>query len=192
VTTGTAAVVGQLARDLVLSVAELPGPGAAADAADRREQLGGKGANQAVALAQLGVRPRLIAAAGDDVIGDVLLDQARADGIDVSTVVRRRGTLTGLIVEVLDARAEYRYVQDLPLLTVADVRGATRALATADAVLDAFVAALTDALLRGLHYVDAACWAVAAAGATVGHAGGRPHLSEAGLRERAAGLRRQL
>jgi ribokinase len=335
VTTRTAAVVGQLARDLVLSVAELPGPGAAADAADRREQLGGKGANQAVALAQLGVRPRLVAVAGDDVIGDVLLDQARADGIDVSTVVRRRGTLTGLIVEVLDARAEYRYVQDLPLLTVADVRGATRALATADAVLvqlqqppaaaltaarigheagrlvvldgappnageaespaapsstggtgsstasagpggppgysgravpvagglpvdllaaadvvradakeaavwrdagallehgprlvafaqpdggnlfvwrdgrvvvpptdekvvdttgggDAFVAALTDALLRGLHYVDAACWAVAAAGATVGHAGGRPHLSEAGLRERAAALRRQL
>jgi ribokinase len=298
-------VVGQLARDLVLSVAELPGPGAAADAADRREQLGGKGANQAVALAQLGVRPRLVAVAGDDVIGDVLLDQARADGIDVSTVVRRRGTLTGLIVEVLDARAEYRYVQDLPLLTVADVRGATRALAAADAVLvqlqqppaaaltaarigqeagrlvvldggppgysgravpvagglpvdllaaadvvradakeaavwgdagallehgprlvafaqpdggnlfvwrdgrvvvpptdekvvdttgggDAFVAALTDALLRGLHYVDAACWAVAAAGATVGHAGGRPHLSEAGLRERAAALRRQL
>jgi ribokinase len=345
VTTRTAAVVGQLARDLVLSIGELPGPGTAADAADRREQLGGKGANQAVALAQLGVRPRLVAVAGDDVIGDVLLDQARADGIDVSTVVRRTGTLTGLIVEVLDARAEYRYVQDLPLLTVADVRGATRALTTADAVLvqlqqplaaalaaarigheagrlvildgappntsgsesqaapsstsvsaapsstsvsaapssiggtgtsaapssaravpaagglpvellaaadvvradaqeasawgdpgallehgprlvafaqqdggnlvvwrdgrvvvpptdekvvdttgggDAFVAALTDALLRGLDYVDAACWAVAAAGATVGHAGGRPRLSEADLRYRAAALRRQL
>jgi ribokinase len=351
-TTRTAAVVGQLARDLVLSVAELPEPGAAADAADRREQLGGKGANQAVALAQLGLRPMLVAVAGDDVIGDVLLDQARADGIDVSTVVRRNGTLTGLIVEVLNARAEYRYVQDLPLLTVADVRGAARALAAADAVLvqlqqppaaaltaariahqagrlvvldggppnasgtgspaappstggdsfietaepagahdpggtdspaasrtssgaagdsgravaaagglpvdllavadvvradakeasawgdagalleqgprlvafalpdgsnvfvwrdgrvvvpptdekvvdttgggDAFVAALTDALLRGLDYVDAACWAVAAAGATVGHAGGRPHLSDAGLPERAAALRRQL
>jgi hypothetical protein len=42
----------------------VPEAGTAADAGDRFEQLGGKGANQAVALAQLGVRPRLVAVAG--------------------------------------------------------------------------------------------------------------------------------
>jgi ribokinase len=47
-------VVGQLARDLVLSVDDLPEPGSSADATGRLEQLGGKGANQAVGLAQLG------------------------------------------------------------------------------------------------------------------------------------------
>ncbi|WP_199511060.1 PfkB family carbohydrate kinase [Nucisporomicrobium flavum] len=133
-----AAVVGQLARDVVLSVDAVPDAGSAADALDRREQLGGKGANQAVALAQLGVRPRLVAVAGEDVIGDVLLDQARRDGIDVTAVVRRRGALTGLIVEVLDAEGHWRYVQHLPasvLLTEADVAAARTVIAGADTVL---------------------------------------------------------
>ncbi|MFI6074599.1 PfkB family carbohydrate kinase [Actinoplanes sp. NPDC051343] len=133
-----AAVVGQLARDLVLTVDQVPAAGSAGDATDRFEQLGGKGANQAVALAQLGVRPRLIAVAGDDVIGDVLLDQARRDGIDVDAVIRRVDTLTGLIVELLDADAQWRYVQHLPpgvLLSENDVLAAREVIASADAVL---------------------------------------------------------
>jgi ribokinase len=127
-------VIGQLARDLVLSVDDLPEPGSSADATGRLEQLGGKGANQAVGLAQLGVRPALIAVAGDDVIGDVLLDQARRDGIDVSGVVRRRGVLTGLIVEILSG-GEYRYVEHLPLLAVADVERQAERIGRQDAVL---------------------------------------------------------
>ncbi|MFI5491268.1 PfkB family carbohydrate kinase [Actinoplanes sp. NPDC051859] len=136
--TPVAAVVGQLARDLVLSVDAVPAVGTAGDAGARREQLGGKGANQAVALAQLGVRPRLVAVAGDDVIGDVLLAQARQDGVDVSAVVRRRDTLTGLIVELLEPAGTWRYVQHLPsavLLTEADVLAVKDVLASADAVL---------------------------------------------------------
>ncbi|OJF13324.1 ribokinase [Couchioplanes caeruleus] len=131
-------VVGQLARDLVLSVDAVPGAESACDATERREQLGGKGANQAVGLAQLGVRPRLVAVAGDDVIGDVLLDQARRDGIDVSAVVRRRGALTGLIVELLDAGGRWRYIQHLSeavLLTEHDVAAARHVWGGADAVL---------------------------------------------------------
>jgi ribokinase len=135
VTRPTAAVVGQLARDLVLSVDRVPGAGSSATATGRREQLGGKGANQAVALAQLGVRPALVAVAGDDVIGDVLLDQARRDGVDTAAVVRRPDTLTGVIVEILAADATYRYVEDLPLLTEADVAAAGERIRGADAVL---------------------------------------------------------
>lgn len=138
VTQPVAAVIGQLARDLVLTVGRVPDAGAAVEASGRREQLGGKGANQAVALAQLGVLPRLVAVAGDDVIGDVLLDQARRDGIDVTSVIRRRDTLTGLIVELLDDDAGWRYVQHLPpavLLSEADVLGARAVIAGADAVL---------------------------------------------------------
>ncbi|SNY49633.1 PfkB family carbohydrate kinase [Paractinoplanes atraurantiacus] len=134
----TAAVIGQLARDLVLTVDELPDVGSSGAATARREQLGGKGANQAVALAQLGVRPSLVAVAGDDVIGDVLLDQAKQDGIDVRRVVRRRGALTGLIVEILEPGSHYRYVEHLPpevLLTEGDVRAARDVIAGADAVL---------------------------------------------------------
>ncbi|WP_250038135.1 PfkB family carbohydrate kinase [Paractinoplanes maris] len=136
--TPTAAVIGQLARDLVLTVDRLPDPGSSGAAGSRHEQLGGKGANQAVALAQLGVRPSLVAVAGDDVIGDVLLAQARRDGIDVRPVIRRPDTLTGLIVELLEPGGHYRYVEHLPpsvLLTAADVRRARQVIAGADAVL---------------------------------------------------------
>ena len=42
-------VVGQVGRDLVLTVAELPAEGGSADVLERQELLGGKGANQAVA-----------------------------------------------------------------------------------------------------------------------------------------------
>jgi len=134
----TAAVVGQLARDLVLTVDELPEVGSSGAATSRREQLGGKGANQAVALAQSGVRPALVAVAGDDVIGDVLLAQARQDGIDVRPVIRRAGALTGLIVEILEPGGGYRYVEHLPspvLLSEADVLSRRDVLAGADAVL---------------------------------------------------------
>ena len=57
-------VFGQIARDLVLVVDTMPGARQAADVYQRRELLGGKGANQAVALAQLGLRPALAGVVG--------------------------------------------------------------------------------------------------------------------------------
>lgn len=122
-------VAGQLARDLVLVVDDVPGAGRSAAVRERREMLGGKGANQAVALAQLGLRPALIAVAGDDEVGVRLLDQAGRDGIDVSAVARRAGAATGLIVDVVDRAGRWRYLEDLPasvLLSEDDVRAAAR------------------------------------------------------------------
>jgi ribokinase len=135
---GRVVVLGQLARDLVLRVDELPAAGAAADVSLRRELLGGKGANQAVALAQLGAAVTLVAVVGEDDVADDLLDQATRDGIDVSRVVRRPGALTGLIVEALDGAGRWRYLQHLPdqvLLTEADVAAAASTVTDADAVL---------------------------------------------------------
>ncbi len=131
-------MVGQLARDLVLRVDQVPEAGTAADVRLRREMLGGKGANQAVALAQLGVPVALVAVAGTDEVGRQLLNQAHRDGIDVSPVVRRAGAPTGLIVEVLDRAGRWRYLQHLPdevLLTEADVKAAAPTIRDADAVL---------------------------------------------------------
>lgn len=133
-----AVVVGQLARDLVLVVDGMPPAGGAADVRTRREMLGGKGANQAVALTQLGIHATLVAVAGDDEVADNLLKQARRDGIDISHVVRRTDGTTALIVEALDAEGGWRYLQHLPeemLLTIADIEAARDAFTTADAVL---------------------------------------------------------
>jgi ribokinase len=128
-------VFGQAGRDLVLPVDELPPPGASTAVRTHIEVLGGKGANQAVSFARLGIPVALVAVLGDDRVGDEVLAQARADGIDVSCVVRRSDTATGLIVEVLDCEHRWRYFEDLPeavQLTQADIEAASRPLARAD------------------------------------------------------------
>jgi ribokinase len=130
-------VVGQVARDLVLLVDELPAAGTSGAVRERQETLGGKGANQAVSLAQLGASVALVGVVGDDAEAERLLDRARADGIDVRSVVRRAGSRTGLIVDVVDAHARWRYLEDLPstvLLTEQDIEANTDLLAGARAV----------------------------------------------------------
>jgi ribokinase len=122
--TADAVVFGQLARDLVLVVEDVPSAGQSIPVQQRLEMLGGKGANQAVALAQLDTPPALVAVAGDDAVGSGLLRQAEDDGIDVSATVRRARTRTGLIVDIVDGRGRWRYLEQLPppvLLTEDDV-----------------------------------------------------------------------
>jgi ribokinase len=110
---GRVVVVGQLARDLVLRVEQIPGRGEAAPVSERLEMLGGKGANQAVGMSQLGLSATLIAAVGDDETAGYLLAQAAADGIDTSWVARRTRTPTGVIVSVVD-HGGWRYLEYLP------------------------------------------------------------------------------
>jgi ribokinase len=127
-------VFGQLARDLVLVVDEVPEAGGSARVRERREMLGGKGANQAVALAQLGLRPALVAVAGDDDVGTRLLGQAERDGIDVSCVTRRDGCATALMVDIVGHDGQWRYLEDAPgpvQLTSGDVAAAAGLLTTA-------------------------------------------------------------
>jgi ribokinase len=68
-------VIGQIARDLVLRTDGPPATGKSTDLLQRRELLGGKGANQAVGLAQLGVPVALIGVVGDDHAGTVVVEQ---------------------------------------------------------------------------------------------------------------------
>jgi ribokinase len=131
-------VVGQVVRDLVLRVTEHPEPRTSTPVLERRETLGGKGANQAVSLAQLGASVALVGVVGDDPDADTVLERARADGVDVSGVIRRVGTRTGLIVDVVDGNAVWRYLADLPpavLLTEQDIAANTPLLVSARAVM---------------------------------------------------------
>lgn len=105
-------VVGQIARDLVLVVDEVPGPGGTAAVRERREVLGGKGANIASGLAQLGAPVALVGVVGDDDVGARLVARAGADGITTRSVVVRPDCPTGLIVDVV--ADGWRYLEDLP------------------------------------------------------------------------------
>lgn len=133
-----AVVLGQVGRDLVLVVDGVPEPHGTTPVHRRLEMLGGKGANQAVALSQLGVRPALVGVVGSDPAGAWVLAQARRDRIDVRAVARRGGARTSLIVEMLAPGGAWRYLEDVPepvLLTEADVRHAAGTILASSAVL---------------------------------------------------------
>lgn len=128
-------VIGQIARDLVLRTDGPPTTDDSATILQRTELLGGKGANQAVGLAQLGVPVALIAVAGDDDAGESILAQARRDGIDVGGVARR-GT-TALLIDVVPKPAERMLLEDVPessLVQISDLDRSTSVFDTADTV----------------------------------------------------------
>ena len=157
------AVVGQIARDLVLVVPEVPGSGGRADVLERREMLGGKGANIARGTRQLGATAAVVGVVGDDREGRLLVERLGADGVATAAVVCREGARTALIVDVV-CDGGYRYLEDVPgpmLLTADDVRAAAATLGGADAVVvqlqqpaDAALAAVRAA--NGLVVLDGA------------------------------------
>jgi ribokinase len=131
-------VIGQLARDLVLCVDAVPDAGRSSDVGTRRELLGGKGGNIAVGFAQLGEPVALIGVVGDDAVGPFLLDQCERDGIDTQAVVRRAGSESALMVDIVTGDGRWRYLESVPpgtLLTDADVRSAGELLRGASTVV---------------------------------------------------------
>ncbi|MEL6604760.1 MAG: ribokinase [Cyanobacteria bacterium J06614_10] len=75
-------VLGSLNMDLVAQVPRLPKPGETL-LGDRFETVpGGKGANQAVAVARLGVPTAMVGRIGNDAMGQVLLSHLQAENIE--------------------------------------------------------------------------------------------------------------
>jgi ribokinase len=131
-------VVGQVARDLVVEVPDAPAAGSPAEVRHRPEVLGGKGANQAVALGQLGTSVSLVGVVGEDLVGDALRARARADRIGTTHVVRRRGAETALIVDVVDEHGRRRYLEHFPaatLVTETDVFAAAAPICAAGSLI---------------------------------------------------------
>jgi ribokinase len=135
---GPAVVVGQVGRDLVLEIDRLPRGGRSTTVHQRREVLGGKGANQAVAMLQLGCPVALLGVLGDDAAGDLILAQAVSDGLWISGIARRREAQTALLVDLVERGGSRRLLEDVPgptLLTVDDVAAAAPLLERARAVV---------------------------------------------------------
>ncbi|MFS0911178.1 PfkB family carbohydrate kinase [Microbacterium sp. 179-I 3D2 NHS] len=128
-------VFGQIAQDLALAVDELPAVGASADVGEARWLLGGKGANQAVGLRQLGAGVAAVGVVGDDAIGAAMIAALEHDGVDVAGVVRRGAT--SVLLDVVDPDADRMLFEHTPasaLLTPDDVERAARSVREADTV----------------------------------------------------------
>lgn len=131
-------VVGHVGCDLVLLVDEEPRAGGTTAVRARKEMLGGKGANQALGLTQLGWRSAVIGAVGDDPAGAWLLSAAAADGIAVEGIAVRPAETTSLIVSVVDGGGSWRYLEDRPdgsYVRVSDVRRCSAMIGSARAVI---------------------------------------------------------
>ena len=79
-------VLGSLNMDLVAQVSRLPKPGETISGQNFTTVPGGKGANQAVAVARLGIETAMIGRVGNGSFGKTLCDGLSTDGIDISGV----------------------------------------------------------------------------------------------------------
>ena len=76
-------VVGNAAVDTVIRLDRFPQPGETVVAPGAAEDLGGKGANQAVVIARCQQKVRLVAAVGADAFGDRIRQSLASEGLKV-------------------------------------------------------------------------------------------------------------
>lgn len=104
-----AAVVGSINADLILKMKKVPDAGENVLGTDYGYANGGKGANQATALARLGAKTKMIGKVGSDSNGEKLIENLKKNGVDVSGVATD-GSQTGLAAIILDGEGRNRIV----------------------------------------------------------------------------------
>ncbi len=104
-----AVVVGSINTDLILNMQKVPDLGENVLGTDYGYANGGKGANQATALASLGATVRMIGKVGNDENGKALINNLKEKNIHVSGI-DTNGTKTGLAVIILDGEGRNRIV----------------------------------------------------------------------------------
>lgn len=88
-------VVGSINMDVTLNVDELPQPGKTVSTSKRTVILGGKGANQAVGAAKLGMEVSLIGKIGNDYDSALIFDSIEKNHVDMHGITRDCSDQTG-------------------------------------------------------------------------------------------------
>lgn len=99
-------VVGSSNTDLVIKTPKLPAPGETVLGSKFIIAPGGKGANQAVAIARLGGEVTFIAKLGMDDFGDQRLEDFQRDGMNTDFVFRDKESPTGVALIFVDDAGE--------------------------------------------------------------------------------------
>ena len=129
--------VGSTNFDLVVKADRLPKEGESMLATNLKFFPGGKGANQAVAVARLGAQSTFIGSVGNDMIGDFLIEGLGGCGIDTGWVKRDPVTTSGCAFIMLFPNGNNSIVVDPAAnfsLTPADIERAADVIAKADAL----------------------------------------------------------
>ena len=102
----TILVVGSINMDLVVRAPHMPAPGETVLGEGFATAPGGKGANQAVAVARQGVACVFLGRVGEDAFGEKLVAGMKAEGIDCENVLPTPDVATGVAMIVVDANGE--------------------------------------------------------------------------------------
>jgi ribokinase len=155
-------VFGSINMDLVVRTPRLPTPGETLTGHTFFTAPGGKGANQAVACARLGVPTRMVGRVGDDLFGEQLRASLRSFGVQDDGVLTTPGP-SGVALIAVDDTAENTIVI-VPgangAVSIADIPRLERALDGARALLlqlevpiETVVAAARAAHTRGVTVI---------------------------------------
>ena len=98
-------VIGSLNMDLVVNVDTMPKPGQTIIGSNFKEVPGGKGANQAVAMARLNGNVSMIDKVGEDGFGQTLINSLKNDKVDTTYIQTAKGA-TGVALITVDKNAQ--------------------------------------------------------------------------------------
>ena len=98
-------VIGSLNMDLVVNVDKMPKPGQTIIGSNFKEVPGGKGANQAVAMARLNGNVSMIGKVGEDGFGQTLINSLKNDKVDTTYIKTTKGA-TGVALITVDKNAQ--------------------------------------------------------------------------------------
>ena len=130
-------VIGSSNTDMVVRSERLPRPGESVIGGGFMMAGGGKGANQAVAVARMGHRVIFAAAVGNDMFGDAAVAAYQRFGID-TTYIARKDTPSGVALIMVDSAAQNSISVALGAnncLTIEDVMPALEQVESGDIVL---------------------------------------------------------
>ncbi len=99
-------VVGSINHDLIVMTPRHPLPGETVLGTGHFSGGGGKGANQAVAVARLGGSVEMVGRVGSDSYGETLRSNLAGEGVGISQVMVDPGSATGLALITVDEAAE--------------------------------------------------------------------------------------
>ena len=131
-------VIGSSNTDLAIETIRIPEPGETVMGGTFMMTAGGKGANQAVAVARLGGDVAFVTKVGDDMFGDESRARYVKEGLPEKFLLVEKGTPSGVALITVDARGENCIVVAPGAnnaLTCADVDAVRDEIAAADYLL---------------------------------------------------------
>ena len=134
-------IVGSLNVDTTLRIKRMPLPGETLAAEGKSSAAGGKGANQAVSAARSGEQTAFIGEVGKDNSGQMMLDEMKANGIDVAGIRENDQVGTGTASILLDENGQNSiliYGGANQQLSPTDVEAAKDKITAADFVVAQF------------------------------------------------------